>query len=178
MRYDGRDLALLSRRELSKLLSSEVGCVWRTPDAPRGLSVLDQVALPLRLGDARTARTRALEALADVGAADAAEMPWDELSTADCIRVKLAHALVRRPRLLLADEPTAGLNVVEREQLLGLLDRISGERRIAVLMTVPDAPGTLRSQRVASLDRGQLIEPDRTSEGGEVIDFPLLRRAP
>ena len=88
------------------------------------------------------------------------------------------RALVRAPRLLLADEPTAGLNVVEREQLLGLLDHVGAERGLAVLMTVPDAPGMLRSQRVASLDRGQLIEPERTGAGGEVIDFPVVRRVP
>ena len=89
-------------------------------------------------------------------------------------RVALAHALIRGPRLLLADEPTANLNMIEREQLLGLLDQVTVERGIAVLMTAPDAPDTLRSHRLASLDRGQLIEPER--EHGRVLDFPHTRR--
>ena len=179
VRFDGRDLATLSRREQAGLLRSEVGCIWRSLEAPRGLAVLDQVALPLvRRGDGRVARARAQAALEDVGAADVATAAWHELADGDRARVKVAHALVRRPRLLVADEPSANLNVVEREQLLGLLDRIGGEREIAILMTAPDAPDTLRSQRLASLDRGQLIEPDRSQGAGELIAFPLARRVP
>jgi putative ABC transport system ATP-binding protein len=175
VRFDGRDLATVSGSERSKLLSSEIGCVWRSLRAPHGLSVLDQVALPLvRHGDARQARVRAREALVGAGVEDAASAAWHELEDGDRARVKLAHALVRDPRLLLADEPTANLNVVEREQLLGLFDKVTVERGIAVLMTAPDAPDTLRSHRLASLDRGQLIEPER--EHGRVIGFPRSRR--
>ncbi len=175
VRFDGRDLATVSHRERAKLLLSEIGCVWRSLRAPRGLSVLDQVALPLaRDGDARHARLRAREALEGAGVEDAASAAWHELADGDRARVKLAHALVRAPRLLLADEPTANLNVVEREQLLGLLDQVTVERGIAVLMTAPDAPDTLRSHRLASLDRGQLIEPER--ERGDVLDFPRTHR--
>jgi ABC-type lipoprotein export system ATPase subunit len=177
--FDGRDLAKLSRRERRKHWAGDVGCLWRSHEEPRGLTVLEQVALPLmRFGNTRAARRRARAALEALGVQDAAATPWGDLSAADRVRVKLAHALIRAPRLLLADEPTAGLNVVEREQLLGLLDRIGAERSMAVLMTAPDAPGTLRSQRVASLDRGQLIEPERRVAGSELVNFPLLRRAP
>jgi ABC-type lipoprotein export system ATPase subunit len=173
VRFDGRELAGLSKRELARLLLSEIGCVWRSLGAPRGLAVIDQVALPLlRHGDSHGARKRAAEALRAAGVADAADASWHELADGDRARVRIAHALVRQPRLVLADEPTANLNVVEREQLLGMLDGLTRERGVAVLMTAPDAPDTLRSHRLASLDRGQLIEPDR--EQGRVIPFPKV----
>ncbi len=120
MLFDGCDLAQLSRRARRRLLGGEVGCLWRGLEDLRGLTVLDQVALPLmRFGGRRAARRSARAALESVAAPDVIGLPWDELSAGDRARVKLAHALIRKPRLLLADEPTAGLNVVEREQLLG-----------------------------------------------------------
>ncbi|HEY6779572.1 MAG TPA: ATP-binding cassette domain-containing protein [Thermoleophilaceae bacterium] len=177
VRYDGRDLSACTRRERAKLLRSEIGCIWRALRTPPGLSILDEVALPLaRSGDARTARARAQAMLEEVDGGAFAGASWDELEDGDRARVNVAHALVREPRLLLADEPTAKLNVVEREQLLGLLDRISAEREIAVLMTAPGAPDTLRSQRLASLDRGQLIEPERAPGKGQVADLSVARR--
>lgn len=169
VRFAGRDLSELSRRERTGLLQRQIGCVWQTVTVPRDQNVIEQVAQPLR--DAGDVSGEAIEALALVGVEQLASASWSDLEDAERVRVQIARALVRRPALLLADEPTSRLNLVQREQLLGMLDTIADRRRIAVLMTAPDAPDTLRSQRVASLARGQLIEPDR-SDGGTVIELP------
>jgi putative ABC transport system ATP-binding protein len=177
VRFDGRDLSEMSRRERARLLLHDIGCVWRTAAVPRGLSVVDYVALPLlRTAGRRSARQQAIVALSAAGLTGCSEVRWHELADGDRARVAIAHALVRRPRLVLADEPSANLNIVEREEVLGLLRSEAEDRGTAVLMTAPDAPDTLQSRRVCSIDRGRLIEPERPSPG-TLIDFPERRRA-
>jgi putative ABC transport system ATP-binding protein len=170
--YDGRDLATLSRRGRARLLLTEVGCVWQTGRITRGLSVLDHVALPRfkQHGHAR-ARREAHEMLERVGVRQAASTRWHELTDGERSRVALAHALIRQPRLLLADEPTANLNMIEREQVLSVLRSVADEAGVAIVMTAPDAPNLLQSHRLMSLDAGRLVKP-RSEQRGTLIDFP------
>jgi len=171
--FDGHDLATLSRRDRARLLLTEIGCVWQTGRITRGLSVLDHVALPRfkQHGHAR-ARREAHDMLERVGVPQAASARWHELTDGERTRVALAHALIRRPRLLLADEPTASLNLIEREQVLGVLRSVADEAGVAIVMTAPDAPTTLQSHRLMSLDGGRLIKPPRSEQRGTLIDFP------
>jgi ABC-type lipoprotein export system ATPase subunit len=170
--FDGRDLATLSRRGRARLLLTDVGCVWQTGRITRGLSVLDHVALPrFKQRSHAQARQEAHDVLERVGVAPCANARWHELSDGERTRVALAHALIRRPRLLLADEPTANLNMIEREQVLSVLRSVAEEAGVAIIMTAPDAPNLLQSHRLMSLDGGRLIKP-RSEQRGTLIDFP------
>jgi putative ABC transport system ATP-binding protein len=170
--YAGHDIASLSRRRRARLLLDEIGCVWQTGRITRGLSVLDHVALPRFRGRSHTqARREAHDALERVGVPQAAQARWHELSDGERTRVALAHALIRRPKLLLADEPTANLNLIEREQVLSVLRSAAEEAGVAVVMTAPDAPNLLQSHRLMSIDGGRLIKP-RSEQRGTLIDFP------
>jgi ABC-type lipoprotein export system ATPase subunit len=170
--FDGGDLTALSRRARARLLLTDVGCVWQTGRITRGLSVLDHVALPrFKERSHAQARIDAHEVLERVGVPQAATARWHELTDGERTRVALAHALIRRPRLLLADEPTVNLNMIEREQILGVLRSVAEEAGVAVIMTAPDAPNLLQSHRLMSLDRGRLIKP-RSEQPGTLIEFP------
>jgi ABC-type lipoprotein export system ATPase subunit len=170
--FDGSDLAARSRRGRASLLLTDIGCVWQTGRITRGLSVLDHVALPrFKAHSHARARREAHEVLERVGVAQCANARWHELSDGERTRVALAHALIRRPRLLLADEPTANLNIIEREQVLGVLRSVAEEAGVAIVMTAPDAPNLLQSHRLMSLDGGRLIKP-RSEQRGALIDFP------
>jgi ABC-type lipoprotein export system ATPase subunit len=170
--FDGDDLTTRSRRARARLLLSEIGCVWQTGRITRGLSVLDHVALPrFKECSHAQARREAHDVLERVGAQQAANARWHELTDGERTRVALAHALIRRPRLLLADEPTANLNMIEREQVLGVLRSVADEAGVAIVMTAPDAPNLLQSHRLMSLDGGRLIKP-RSEQRGMLIDFP------
>jgi len=172
VRYAGRDLTSLSRRQRARLLLNDIGCVWQTGRITRGLSVLDHVALPRFRGRSHAqARGEAHALLERVGVPGAASARWHELSDGERTRVALAHALIRRPKLLLADEPTANLNMIEREQVLSVLRSIADEAGVAIVMTAPDAPNLMQSHRLMSLDRGRLIKP-RSEQRGVLIDFP------
>lgn len=170
--FDGRVLATLSRRDRARLLLTDIGCVWQTGRITRGLSVLDHVALPrFKQRSHVQARREAHDVLERVGVAQCGHARWHELSDGERTRVALAHALIRRPRLLLADEPTANLNMIEREQVLGVLRSVADEAGVAIIMTAPDAPNLLQSHRLMSLDGGRLIKP-RSEQRGTLIDFP------
>jgi len=170
--FDGQDLAALSRKRRARLLLTDIGCMWQTGRITRGLSVLDHVALPrFKRSSHAQARREAHDVLERVGAPQAANARWHELTDGERTRVALAHALIRRPRLLLADEPTASLNMIEREQVLGVLRSVAEEAGVAIVMTAPDAPNLLQSHRLMSLDGGRLIKP-RSEQRGTLIDFP------
>jgi ABC-type multidrug transport system ATPase subunit len=85
--------------------------------------------------------------------------------------VALAHALVREPRLLIADDPTANLNVLQREDVTGLLRRAANEEGLGVLITVPDMPQMAYADRVGSLSEGRLLLSGSRDQA-DVIDFP------
>jgi branched-chain amino acid transport system ATP-binding protein len=96
--------------------------------------------------------------LARVGMADQAERPCGVLAYGDLKRVELAVALANTPRLLLMDEPTAGMAPRERAALMALAARIAREGAIAVLFTEHDMDVVFaHADRVLVLDRGRLI---------------------
>jgi ABC-type cobalamin/Fe3+-siderophores transport system ATPase subunit len=96
------------------------------------------------------------------------------MSDAERTLVMIAQAIVREPALLLADDPTMGLGVDERETVLALLRSIAEDTGMAVLMTVPEVPDLLRSHTVMSLSDGELIVPT-SRRPADVIDFPRER---
>jgi ABC-type lipoprotein export system ATPase subunit len=176
VRFEDRDLATLRHPPRLAGLHARIGWVRRAGPLIASMDMLDYVALPL-LGGAhhREAHRRATRALEDVGASELARATWHELSDAERTLVMIAQAIVRRPALLLADDPTATLGIEERETVLALLRSTAEATGAAVLMTAPDVPDMLRSHRVMSLSDGELIEPTARRAGGQVIDFPLER---
>jgi ABC-type lipoprotein export system ATPase subunit len=159
VRFGGVDLATLRETEHTRLMLEKVGWVRRA--GPKSdLEMLDYVALP-RLAERgrRQAYTLAREALERVGMSDCASQRWGSLSDGERSLVSIAHGIVRAPQLLLVDDPTANLDVIEREQVTGLLRSLADEEGIAVLMTVPDMPAVMHAHHIASLSGGRLAAP-------------------
>jgi branched-chain amino acid transport system ATP-binding protein len=103
-------------------------------------------------------RERALDLLAQVGMADAAERACKELAYGDVKRVELAIALANEPQLLLMDEPTAGMAPRERNELIALVKRLVVERSISVLFTEHSMDVVFAyADRILVLARGRLI---------------------
>ena len=103
-------------------------------------------------------RDRALDLLTQVGMHDAADRPSRELAYGDVKRVELAIALANEPRLLLMDEPTAGMAPRERNELIALVKRLVVERGISVLFTEHSMDVVFAfADRIIVLARGRLI---------------------
>ncbi|HYI98188.1 MAG TPA: ATP-binding cassette domain-containing protein [Thermoleophilaceae bacterium] len=178
--FEGRDVAELSHRDLARLHREQIGWVERAGPHSRDLPIQSYLALALyrRLGR-RAAERRAQVALAKVGAADCAAQRWDDLSDTARTLVAIAQALVREPRLLIVDDPTAGLGIIDRERIVGLLRSAAEEGGIGVLMAVPDMPAMLHAHQLRFLGRGRLLAPPQPSTDdpdGDVIDFPGDKR--
>lgn len=177
--FAGADLADLNGNELARLRREEIGWIEREGPHSPDLPVALHTALPL-YGDMgrRAARRRALAALAAYDVEHCADALWRDLSDFERIRCALAQAMVREPRLLIADDPTAGLGLLDREHVCALLRLAAEDRGIAVLMAVPDMSAMLHSHEVRMLSRGRVIEPaTRPRQDATVIDFPDGRRS-
>ena len=171
--YDRQDLNGLGGRRRSSLLRSEVAWVPASLDFQPGLAVLEQVALSgyLRSRDYGRAKSEAREALRTAGIGHCAEANTSELSDGELRLTAIAQAIVKRPRLLLADEPATNLDPMERDRVLDLL-RTSAERGAAVLFSATHADETRRSTWLVRLDSGRLLVPSEPPPRGEIIDFP------
>ena len=171
----GDDLAGVSRRRFTRLHRDGIGWVEHSGPRSDGLSMRAYVAMPL-LGEmgAIQAQRRAGSVLADVGVDDCADRRWDELSDAARMLVAIAHALVRRPKLLIVDDPTVGLGMTDRESIVGLLRQAADEDGVGILMAVPDMPAMVQADRVHSLGRGRLLSPAGAPPGrrSNVVEFP------
>jgi len=173
VRIDGESLHALGSSARTRLLRG-IGFAGKTWCVARGKPVLDHVALPL-LAEGRplvTAHAKAYEALERVGASHCAGAAANELAPADETRAALAQALVREPRVLLADEPGVMAAPEEREELLQLLRELAGERpQLAVLLTARDTAGVAGARRILTLDDG-VLRGASDPPSAEVLPFP------
>jgi branched-chain amino acid transport system ATP-binding protein len=135
------------------------GGPWRLSHAFRRMTSLDST------------ETRSL--IADVGLEALAERICGTLAYGDLKRVELAMALANRPRLLLMDEPTAGMAAAEREALMALAVEIARARQTAIFFTEHDMDIVFRhAQRVLVMSRGELVATGRPDE---IRQSPLVQ---
>lgn len=163
--FDGRETIRLSDRRRARLRGSSIGFVFQQFNLLERRTALENVMMPLLYGSAgqfwRRERT-ALEMLDRVGLADRAHQTPSRLSGGEQQRVAVARALVRRPRLILADEPTGALDVTTGEAVMGLLDEIAQDSEAALVTITHDLQVAALSQRAYLLDGGTLHDVDST----------------
>jgi putative ABC transport system ATP-binding protein len=176
--FDGRPLRGMPDARRAELWASELACVWNGAAWP-ARKVLDTVTVPLlgRGVTRRDARRRASEELARWDIGDAAGAMLHELSDAELLRVAFAEALVRRPRVLLADDPTETLNLMERNQVLANLQRVVREERIAVLITATDASGAAGINRLLVLVGNGELREAQSPHAASVVPLPARAKA-
>jgi branched-chain amino acid transport system ATP-binding protein len=163
--FEQKNLTGLAPREIWRL---GVGRTFQVAATFGSMTVIEnvQMALISHAGEiyqlwrpaAARHRARALELLDQVGMREAADRPSRELAYGDVKRVELAIALANEPRLLLMDEPTAGMAPRERNELIALVKRLVVERGISVLFTEHSMDVVFAfADRIIVLARGRLI---------------------
>ena len=160
VRLDGTDLYSLRDEELSRLRNERIGLVPQGHTALRALTVLDNVLLPSILYSRDEAPAeRARELLAAVGLDDLADAAPTELSGGELRRMAIARALLMGPAIVIADEPTAGLDSANATAVLTLL-RDAADRAAAVLVVSHEAEAQRFADRSYVMEDGHLRASD------------------
>jgi putative ABC transport system ATP-binding protein len=158
LRLDGRDLGRMREAQLTRLRASAVGFVFQTFNLVPTLSAAENVEaalIPLRFGSAER-RRRVAAALDSVGLADRARHLPSELSGGQQQRVGIARALVKEPRVLLADEPTGNLDEDTRDEIIDLLAKLWHDLGLTLVLVSHDSAVVRNAQRVGVMSRGRL----------------------
>jgi putative ABC transport system ATP-binding protein len=155
-----RPLHHLDETQLADFRRHRVGFIFQGNNLLRHLTVHENVELPLLLTQGRGDEARIRHQLELVGLADRADAFPADLSGGEQQRVAVARALIHRPCLVLADEPTANLDSAAGLALFDLLLALQGELHITVLVATHD-PGLIeRAPALLRLVDGRIKEPD------------------
>jgi ABC-type lipoprotein export system ATPase subunit len=153
--FDDRDLGRMSVGERARLRRREIGFVFQFFHLIPTLTVAENVSLPLLL-DARRSDGVVAEMIDQVGLTERAHHLPGELSGGEMQRAAIARALVARPRLLVADEPTGNLDSATGKEILDVLVTEVVEVGAALLMATHDERAAGRAGRVLSLRDGRV----------------------
>src|SRR5712671_5560733 len=156
----GRNLAELSALELARYRRNTVGMVFQSFNLLPRMTLEENVELPLRLAEVnrQDRESRVTEALDRVGLAARRRHRPSELSGGEQQRGALARALVNRPAILFADEPTGNLDSVNGEQILLLLREFQDSLGMTIIMVAHERPLAQKfANRIALLSDGRLV---------------------
>ena len=152
---DGRDLYALSRTERARLRAERIGFVFQMFHLVPYLSALDNVLVPALAGMPRD-RAAAAAVLERLGMGERMTHRPPELSTGERQRVALARALIKRPEIILADEPTGNLDPENAAAVMGYLADFHREGG-TILVVSHDAHAEEHADRTLRLERGRIV---------------------
>ena len=157
-RFEGREVASLPDDDLSRLRRERIGFVFQSFHLVPRMTALENVALPLVLAGMapRERLARAGEALAAVGLSARSDHRPDQLSGGEKQRVCLARAVVTRPVLVLADEPTGNLDSASGGEIVSLLEGLHANGLTLLLVTHDPGIGA-RAPRKVRLADGRVV---------------------
>lgn len=167
---EGRDLSTLDDDRLTRVRRERIGFVFQFFNLLPTLTVEENIALPLMLSGVPAAVTReAARALASrVGLAGRLHSYPQQLSGGEMQRAAIARALVHRPALLVADEPTGNLDSANGDLVLSLLTGLNVEHGVAILLATHAAEVAAAAHRVVYLRDGRVerVSANRPSGAG------------
>ncbi|QDT07306.1 Macrolide export ATP-binding/permease protein MacB [Rubripirellula lacrimiformis] len=173
-RLAGIDVSSLTPMELAAFRSQHIGFVFQNFNLLPRATALDNVLLPtIYASDGRSRRecvedaTRLLESVGLAGRLD--HMP-NQLSGGERQRIAIARALMNRPKLLLADEPTGNLDTVTEQEILALFRQLNQEHGITLVVVTHDAEVAHEADRVVRMKDGLVSEDVRQRES--IVDRP------
>ncbi len=167
IRIEGVDIGALSHSRLTDLRRKKIGFVFQTFNLIPVFTAAENVEFPLLVQGIRAGerRRRVAEALESVGLAERANHRPDLLSGGERQRVAVARAIVHRPALVLADEPTANLDTRNATQLIDLMRDLNRTLGLTFIFSTHDQRLLEHTPRIVRLTDGQVVS-DTALEGG------------
>ena len=160
IRFEGEPLRVQTPAQAAEFRGSHVGFVFQAYHLLPDLDALENVQLPsqvLRRPQAESEQ-RARELLDSVGLSDRMDHRPSELSGGEQQRVAVARALMNKPEMVLADEPTGNLDTGTESEIIDLLKRMHAERQLTLLVATHDETVAQAAQRVVHLKDGRVCE--------------------
>ena len=157
---NGKDVSKMSDDDLAEIRNTEIGFVFQTFNLLPRTTALENVALPMvYAGKSKTERSeRAEQVLTDVGLSDRMDHKPNQLSGGQRQRVAIGRALVNKPSIILADEPTGNLDSKTGEEIMALFDDIHKAGNTVIMVTHEEEVAA-HARRVIRLRDG-IVESD------------------
>jgi putative ABC transport system ATP-binding protein len=175
VRVDGHDITRLSERQLTDLRLHTIGFIFQSFNLVNVLDVYRNVELPLllqRVHSTSERKARVMDLLTKVGLREFVKHRPTELSGGQRQRVAIARALVSKPKLVLADEPTANLDSVTGETILDLMKELNREEHTTFVFSTHDARVMAHANRIVRLADGKLLQPGDPGEAAARDSLP------
>lgn len=167
--YDGEEITGLSDKRLSAFRNRHIGFVFQFHQLLPEFNALENVMLPALIGGAsrRDASRRAAELLDTLGLSGRADHKPPQLSGGECQRVAVARALVNKPSVVFADEPTGSLDPRNRDEIKSLFTSLCADFGHTFVIVTHDLSLASIAHRVVRMDDGVIIADETISGTGE-----------
>ena len=172
VQVDGQDTKRLTERQLTNLRLHTLGFIFQSFNLVSVLSVFQNVEFPLLLQrklNAAERRERVMGLLEQVGLANHAKHRPNELSGGQRQRVAVARALVTRPKIVLADEPTANLDSVTGQNIIDLMKAMNEKDGTTFIFSTHDAKVMTHANAVVLLADGKIVNRVTPAEAGVAL---------
>jgi ABC-type lipoprotein export system ATPase subunit len=156
VRIDDFDLSLMPEPEVDRFRAQRIGYVFQTFNLLSGFTALENVLLAMRFARGRPDKARAKHLLDRVGLSHRLTHRPTMLSVGEQQRVAVARALANRPKLLLADEPTANVDAGNQQAILDLIRETSREEHVALMLVTHSSEVAQQFPRIDRLEEFNL----------------------
>lgn len=163
---EGYNLSALSFREKTKLRREKIGFIFQSFNLIPVLNVYENVEYPLLLENipAHERRKKIMAVLEEVGLKERAKHLPGELSGGERQRAGIARALVKKPSIILADEPTANLDSVSGNNIIDLLQKLNRDEKVTIIFSSHDLQILSKAHSLLNLRDGKIVAMKRNSK--------------
>ncbi|MFT6732585.1 MAG: putative ABC transport system ATP-binding protein [Polaribacter sp.] len=157
--FAGQPITSYKDKDIAKLRNEKIGFIFQSFHLIPDLRVVDNVELPLlyRNVSAKKRKQMALEALEKVGLSARTQHYPNQLSGGQQQRVAVARAIVGKPKLLLADEPTGNLDSHMGNEIMEIIESLHKDHNTTIVMVTHDEAMAKRTERIIRVFDGQLV---------------------